>query len=296
MTRNERRRSALGLAGAMTCLVLGLVVACDGDDDSAPPGAGGSAAHAGSGGAAASSGKGGNAGSSGSSKIGAAGKGGAGGKGAAVGSAGTNAGQAGGGVGGGTESGCEPVLTNGVDTGTEHCTDGTVRRRAAKRCPLPPPTTADANQCGTCTGSQCCEADSDCPPGGSDGPVGICANAHHLSGLCGCFSGCFEDADCAPGSVCECGSVFGACVPATCQLNRDCGPNLHCVLSASAQFSGGAGSGDGGEGGRSPCVWGNPPIFACETASDECRTNLDCGDGDCVVLDGKHVCIRECPI
>lgn len=85
-------------------------------------------------------------------------------------------------------------------------------------------------------------------------------------------------------------------MPATCQLNRDCGPTLHCVLSASAQFSGSAGSGDGGEGGRSPCVWGNPPIFASETASDECRTSLDCGDGDCVVLDGRHVCIRECPI
>jgi hypothetical protein len=204
----------------------------------------------------------------------------------------TDAGNAGAGMTGANESGCHPVLTNGMDTGIDQCTDGTFRRRAAKRCPLPA-TTNDKTQCS----SPSCDADSDCTPLGQDEPVAICADAHHLQGYCGCWSGCREDADCGPGSICDCGGyAFGQCVPATCRVNSDCAEGLHCVRSALSDLGGGAGSGDGGEGGRAPCVVGYPPTFVCQTPTDECRTNFDCGNDECVVLDGKHVCIRECPI
>jgi hypothetical protein len=315
-----------GLARALVGLALVLPVACGGDDDDgAPGGAGGKVAGAGNGGTA---GKGGTAGSGGiAGKGGAAGKGGtagAGGSGGqAAGRAGGNGGAGGQGRGGAsgsggegpagdggtsgsmTELGCQAVLSpSGEDTGFEQCDDGTKRRRVARRCPAP--VVADHPVCpSTCTGSYCCEADSDCnqfiDKQNGDGPLAICANAHQLSGYCGCFFGCREDSDCGAGFVCECGSPLGQCRPATCHGNADCGAGSSCARTYTGDLypgHGGAGApGEGGAAGAGMCIAPySGSRYDCETPADRCRGDDDCRYGTCVWVDGRRECVDVCAV
>src|SRR4051794_26302470 len=164
-------------------------------------------------------------------------------------------------------AGNSPFLTAaGVDTGFDSCADGTLRRRAATQCPLPP-----TSPVPVCTDSQC-TSDADCPQGQSAFfPKGYCTDAYQLKGYCGCYAGCREDADCAPGSICECGVVVGQCVPATCTTNADCGAGFDCVATAQGVADG-------------TCNWtSNPPSpplteFVCQRIGDGCRNQADCAD------------------
>jgi Cys-rich repeat protein len=117
-----------------------------------------------------------------------------------------------------------------------------------------------------------CTSDADCPAGTSAAfPNGYCAEAHHLSGLCGCFTACREDADCGPGAICECGNYLGQCVPARCATNADCGAGFACIATAQGVTGGACNQTSNAQ---------SPPItlFVCQTAGDGCRSKADCTD------------------
>ena len=245
---------------ALATVALTALTHCGGDAQSGlHDGPGGGGSRAGSGGAGQSGASGGTADSGGSS--------------------GTRVGDGGMGA---VDSGCKPVLSQtGLDTGFETCDDGTKRRRASVMCPAPETSLAD--ECPPCVGPYCCASDSDC----TQEPHGICANAHRFEGACGCAYGCREDADCDPGSICECGSPLGVCRRATCSTNADCGAGLRCIET------------DPGvdRGGGQTCYLGvGNTFFACEVPADSCRSNADCSSGGCVLLDGRHVCVPGCPV
>jgi len=165
---------------------------------------------------------------------------------------------------------CTPILNQGGgDTGFAMCTDGTKQRRAVVQCPLPP--TSNPSNCPPSNGD--CASDAECTQGTSAiFPKGYCADAHDLRGYCGCYYGCRQDSDCAPGSICECGVVVGQCVPANCKTNTDCGEGFACV----ATFEGTAGA----------CNPVTNPFFppltryVCQTAADQCQSDGDCSHVD----------------
>lgn len=171
---------------------------------------------------------------------------------------------------GGMSEGCEPILNQAMlDTGFESCDDGTKRRRAVLECP-----TEQTSPMSPCMDSNC-TSDADCV----DQPGGYCANAHNLTGYCGCFYGCRNDSECDAGSICECGVVVGQCVPAACTTNQDCGSGFGCV----ATYEGAAGD---------PCTDNPASSYVCQTAADECSSDMDCpgtgpNPGACF-LDGDH--------
>ena len=227
-------------------------------------------------------------GASGGVGGGGAGAGGASG-GVGGGGGGARGGAAGGGTAGAVDSGCAPVLgPKGADTGFETCDDGTRRRRAAVQCP--PPETTDTDVCGDCVGPYCCTSDADC----TQAPNGLCANAHHLSGLCGCIFGCQKDADCEQGSICDCGSgSFGQCSSATCTTNADCGTGSGCVGTPSVQLVGEGGAAGAPDAGY--CFLGAARSYACSAVADLCRADADCGFGACVLVNDRRVCVPYCP-
>ncbi|HEV8244752.1 MAG TPA: hypothetical protein VGP93_03255 [Polyangiaceae bacterium] len=185
---------------------------------------------------------------------------------------------------GGASSGCEIILNQAdLDTGFESCADGTKRRRATIDCPTE--RTSATSPCQQGFGPPLCTSDAEC----STEPLGYCANAHNLTGYCGCYYGCRRDSDCDAGSICECGVVVGRCVPATCTTNADCGAGFGCVGSAS--------------GSAATCIvnQADAQSYTCQTAQDECRADEDCpsdgnNEGLCLV-DGDHrVCGTLCAL
>jgi len=159
---------------------------------------------------------------------------------------------------------CAPYLDqSGQDTGLDTCTNGNVQRRASVQCSWP--ATSPVAVCDTNT----CASDSDCPGFPPSEPKGYCAQAHNLSGYCGCLTECHQDADCGPGWICECGVVpFGRCVMAQCATNADCAAGFACVATVVSTPA-------------SPCLPASthsPTLFVCQTAADSCRGSTDCTD------------------
>jgi hypothetical protein len=79
-----------------------------------------------------------------------------------------------------------------------------------------------------------------------------------------CESGCYEDADCSKGLLCECGHAEspsgGVCVTARCRTDSECASGLFCTSS------------NGICGGHE---------WSCQTPQDECLSDRDCGGGTC---------------
>jgi hypothetical protein len=176
------------------------------------------------------------------------------------------------------DPGCMAVLSQTAeDTGVESCNDGTLRRRAAIQCPWPPmgpppPVTA----CNVV-----CASDSDCSGNTAVYPKGYCPVAHNVSGVCGCVSGCREDADCGPAMICECDAAFGHCAFAACATNADCGAGLACVATAEGTSDGTC---------NLALVPSDPPhTFVCQTATDTCRGKTDCADAGTTDADATAV-------
>lgn len=143
----------------------------------------------------------------------------------------------------------------GQDTGFQRCDSGFIHRPATAACTsvLPRATEICAEGAGACS------TDADC----ADQPNGFCASG--FDGGCSCRAGCITDADCAAGSICQCGDPVGRCVKADCTTDADCDAGL----CATAQV------GDPGCG---------TTEFVCQTGDDECVVDADCEDGtSCVV-------------
>ena len=159
-----------------------------------------------------------------------------------------------------TATSCEPPFTD-LGGGWEQCGNGMVHRTALGSCtPSPLPRTdapriyhdgtADAGFFGEC------RTDTDC----TAKPYGHCEPGFDIDTYCA--YGCVTDADCDPGYACFCGDPFGSCLPAFCTTDADCGTGLLCsdfIMNP-------------GCGGRA---------FACQTPTDACAAQTDCGGEVC---------------
>jgi len=159
-----------------------------------------------------------------------------------------------------TATPCEAPFTD-LGGGWEQCGNGMVHRAALGSCtpsPLPRPdaprsyhdTGVDAGYYGEC------RRDTDC----TAKRYGHCEPGYDIDTYCA--YGCVSNADCDPGYSCFCGEPFGACRPASCTTDADCGDGLLC-----SDFTM-----DPGCGGQA---------FACQTAADTCATPSDCGGAFC---------------
>ena len=185
----------------------------------------------------------------------------------------------------GTTDACQPILNQaGMDTGFESCADGAKRRRAAIVCPTEQ--TSASSPCGA-DPLLSCKADSDCKMQ----PNGYCADAHKLTGYCGCYYGCRQDSDCGAGSICECGVVVGRCVAATCTTNADCGVGFGCASATAASAS------------VATCINGFgaelSSTYTCQTPADQCQGDSICPPngrdrGACFLDGGRRVCGTIC--
>lgn len=122
-----------------------------------------------------------------------------------------------------------------------------------------------------------------CGPFGAAGDAGTDVCSQFELGYCAssgqvpvCLSGCYADADCGLGAICECGHPEspsnGVCRAARdCATDSDCRPGYFC-----ASYSGGC-----GERG-----------YACFAPDDECRSDQDCDGGYCAFSpnDQHRVC------
>ncbi len=241
-----------------------------------------SAEHSDDGGSGANAGSSAGGATSGGSANGGSGRGGSS-RGGATSIAGTSSG---GSSIAGASDGCEIELNQAdLDTGFETCTDGSKRRRAVLECPTE--RTSDVSPCMPGFGPPQCMSDAEC----TDEPLGYCANAHNLTGYCGCYYGCRNDSDCGAGEICECGIVVGRCLPASCTTNQDCEPGFGCVASVTGSAS-------------PTCINLNPALattYACQSADDECSGNQECPGGQnatgVCLLDGDHrVCGTACQL
>ena len=183
----------------------------------------------------------------------------------------------------GIRDGLEP---GNIDTGlVEDCT-GLIHRPTPVACasqlprPMPPADAGAAvSQLEYLSGASPedlwyaeCTEDSAC----TDRPFGYCATGYGGKGglTAQCSYGCQSDADCDPGSLCECGDPIGHCVQSTCQSDTDCGGDSKCGLWV----------------GESICS-SAPRGFACTTDDDACVTAADCsGFATCEVVNGNRQC------
>jgi hypothetical protein len=174
---------------------------------------------------------------------------------------------------GGTSADCAgavPLLVLGQDTGYVTCPDGAVERPRVLACPQP--TTGGAD----CSNNDAqCSSDAECQAMNR----GICSQAHHLQGLCGCFPGlCFQDSDCGGGFDCLCASEgYGRCVPSTCTQDGSCAAGQACASTTNG----------------ATCQM--QMEFDCTTPQDKCLGDADCGTGNvCALQGGARVCVPQC--
>lgn len=110
---------------------------------------------------------------------------------------------------------------------------------------------------------------------------GYCDYGYGMNGASKvCLSGCLDDADCASG-ICLCTGFTdhgGQCAFANCTTDADCGNGLFC-----AAYDDGCDS--------------HHQQFACQSPSDECRSNADCatqGGGTCSWNGAHRKCQTRC--
>jgi hypothetical protein len=177
-------------------------------------------------------------------------------------------------------------MTSTADTGFDVCASSWVaRRRVAKACPLGP-TTPDANQCNP----SYCSSDADC----TQQPHGFCSEVRHLAGYCGCYYGCMQDSDCAPGNICFCGTPVGHCVPTTCLDDSSCAAGSMCAsYLAPCDADAAVPYGGACTGAVNGCFAG----FACQNSADECLYDTDCptDKARCDLRSGRRRCEPVCP-
>jgi hypothetical protein len=118
-----------------------------------------------------------------------------------------------------------------------------------------------------------CQTDADC----KDHPDGRCVTIlapSHTAPVVQClYDACASDADCARGSICECGTGQGTsrnrCIPGNCHANVDCG-DWACTETMSTFVAGN----------DARRVEGR----FCKTREDQCRVDRDCD------LEGRSAC------
>lgn len=155
---------------------------------------------------------------------------------------------------------CEPPIED-VGGGWERCENGMLHRANHGACESRlPRSEPSADHYGSPIPADAgpgwpCRYDADC----TEQPLGHCELGIQIEGTY-CDYGCATDADCAPGYVCLCGDLVGACTPASCAIDSDCGSGLLC-------------------GTHTPYP-GCPGIaVACQTPNDDCGGDLDCPEG-----------------
>lgn len=115
-----------------------------------------------------------------------------------------------------------------------------------------------------------CMTDADC----TQKAHGFCGNVGGEAPSCQCVYGCLSDADCATDEACVCGTPVGVCEKTQCKGDADCDAGLLCLTYSPASSCGGASG------------------YACQTTSDDCATDLDCGTDSFCHFDGtSRVCI-----
>lgn len=162
--------------------------------------------------------------------------------------------------GGGSGAACEGEQALG-DTGYAQCDDVSVNRVGPASCDNPTP-----NQ-PACAGTEeqlDCTSDADCTERANGRCITRGGGFEGVTG-CGCAYGCTSDADCAEGTVCACAGMaegldYSRCVPAACDSSEDCGGGECGVVSYD----------DG-------C--GRSVSLACRSSRDQCRSSLDCAEG-----------------
>jgi hypothetical protein len=108
-----------------------------------------------------------------------------------------------------------------------------------------------------------CTQDSDC----NERAYGHCELGGFDAGVTYCDYGCVIDSQCGAGQVCKCGIPVGKCVQAACTTDADCGSGLLCTAHDATLGCGGI-------------------QMACQTWSDECRSDQDCGGRYCYPRSG----------
>jgi hypothetical protein len=144
-------------------------------------------------------------------------------------------------------------------------------RPTATSCVVPRPsencTTPDMGLMGVPSD---CSGDISC----NQGPNGRCTGDPHDG--CHCtYDTCGTDADCMPGTLCDCRDAWwkgrpegpSQCLPSDCRVDADCGVNGYCSPSL-----------DPGCG-----VYFGVTLWHCHTAQDECVN-----DSDCAGVDGAY--------
>jgi hypothetical protein len=164
------------------------------------------------------------------------------------------------GTGGGSSVCLDPVPFGG---GWEQCGDGKLRRPTVASCeyaarPRKLEATGQADEC---------HEDADC----KEKPNGMCEL--RFSGFSpavnACSYGCVQDSDCGASEVCVCGSAtpfeFGQWHPrpaGTCYRTEGCSSDADCAGKSCSAYDE-----------RPGCY---SPVFACESADDECSVPEDC--------------------
>ena len=186
--------------------------------------------------------------------------------------------------------GAAPVLHSGIATGISRCESGVLHRPAPVTCssglPRPMPSAGDAGSDAAAAPTQAqaiygspagdngwCASDAEC----TEHPNGYCAPERYFTGLSFAFSaprciyGCLQDADCGDGQFCLCGDPVGACVPAECQSDGECGGDRSCAAFFDPYCN---------------VLEG----YACQSENDECYSSQDCASGKCILENGERHC------
>ncbi|MCA9693324.1 MAG: ferritin-like domain-containing protein, partial [Myxococcales bacterium] len=142
---------------------------------------------------------------------------------------------------------------DGTPSGFVECPNGAILREAAIECSIEPASDAP---CPANMGS--CTVDADC----KEMDDGQCI-VDPFFGECACtYPICHSDADCKPGTVCDCG-VTGpvpSCIPADCVTNDDCdgyGCRLYDAMPDCYQMT-----------------------VSCHGPDDLCYADSECGPGE----------------
>ena len=149
---------------------------------------------------------------------------------------------------------CVPLANPPVDDfGFQTCEGELVRRYAERTCTFAPPQPGPApdGAVDTCATHEGCNASE----------LSFCERDRWSGGTI-CSEACQTDADCAEGSICECGAEVSRCVPATCTTDADCEGDLLCTLHSADPFEN--------------CGY---RAYGCQSYQDACGGNLDCDGG-----------------
>jgi hypothetical protein len=159
---------------------------------------------------------------------------------------------------GGASGGADIGGASSAGTGGKVLREPTQHRPVALACgtrPTPVPTGSGGSAAGAPLPLPICTTNGECTAGAN----GRCISSR--IGMTCSYDACFADADCAPGSVCQCGPENGPgnhCSQPGCQVDADC-PNSWCspTFSSCGNYSG-------------------VVSYACHTAKDECVNDADC--------------------